>query len=490
MDPPSTPQVAKAKDDDRYRRASSVRPPVPQRWDNTDVWMPRGAKKEERIPAPTDYKPQFDTPAVIYLTPTSGTEKPPLDLFAEHLRFYTSHVTFPPPRKVTYGAKGAPDFESLPKTVELPPAALNPPTKRKRGEGEEGQPAGAERVAPTTVATPVAKDFPVIEKPVVRKKKKSCADAILVCDKCHTTSNVNHNPMMVCKGCFEALHKHCCEPAQDPRDYLCMLCSKEREDLEQYSRLVAEQQAEKQLSRAYYSVENQRRRNLVGFPQFNKPQHLGFFAGDSTHEERAEYFSKFKVNELVNLLIFAEEHVEGGVLANLLASVAKKHSDLPIFNRPDWVNDFRPVEEQPQEASTVPTGAKAQATTSLRKPKNKRHRISAIRKVQDGVATFVEPLIYDVDVHTLPGQWPRPREGLYALLKPEKDDTLMFDDMDEQAFSHFKGPIDSGPPVRPTYIVHTTLVPEVPEKPLPFGAPDNGPDAMDIAIGDEPRLDA
>jgi hypothetical protein len=41
---------------------------------------------------------------------------------------------------------------------------------------------------------------------------------------------------------------------------------------------------------------------------------------------------------MVNLLLFSEEHVEGGVLANLLASVANKHPELPIFNRPDWAN--------------------------------------------------------------------------------------------------------------------------------------------------------
>lgn len=44
------------------------------------------------------------------------------------------------------------------------------------------------------------------------------------------------------------------------------------------------------------------------------------------------------MTDLVNLLLFSEEHIEGGVLANVLASVAKRHQDLPIFNRPDWVN--------------------------------------------------------------------------------------------------------------------------------------------------------
>lgn len=102
------------------------------------------------------------------------------------------------------------------------------------------------------------------------------------------------------------------------------------------------------------------------------------------------------------------------------------------------------------------TGAKAQATTSLRKPKNKRHRISAIQKLQGVIVDRIIP-----DFEELPPLWPRPRQGLYSLLRPEKEDALMYDDEDEHAFSHFKGHLDIGPAIRPTFTVSRDVVDRV-----------------------------
>lgn len=281
MEVPTTFPGIKPEEEDVVMTPNVVQPPVPRVWEHT----PSGPR------APGDTSPESTTPYKLQFRPTSidhvatDTGLTPIlrdfEPFAESPRMRPS---FPPPRELTYGPNGDLGQDKMPKTVEMPPPALNPATKRKREDLSDGQAEPLERVAPTPIATPVARDFPIIEKPVVRKKK-SCADAILVCEQCHTTSNVSHNPMMVCKGCFEAQHKLCVYPTQEPRDYLCYLCRKEKEDLANYNRLMAEQQAEKQLSRVYYSVENQRRRNMVGFAPFNKPQHVGFFAGDSTHEE-------------------------------------------------------------------------------------------------------------------------------------------------------------------------------------------------------------
>lgn len=230
----------------------------------------------------TVYRPQFSLAAIKRITSSSLQQQ------AQVIKRDASAILHQPakePGSLTFGRQGEPDLDSLPKTVSLPLPTLNPATKRKRQNHEPSTVVPEPVAAPLAGSvTPVARDFPVIEKPAVRKKK-SCADAILVCEKCHTTSNVSHNPMMVCKGCFEALHRMCGDPSHDSNDYVCHLCSKEREELEQYKRLVAEQQAEKQLSRAYYSIENQRNRNMAGFSRFNKPQNVGFFAGESTHEE-------------------------------------------------------------------------------------------------------------------------------------------------------------------------------------------------------------
>lgn len=101
-------------------------------------------------------------------------------------------------------------------------------------------------------------------------------------------------------------------------------------------------------------------------------------------------------------------------------------------------------------ASPQPAGAHAKATTSLRRPTNKKHRVSAIRKVQDLAAVALGIVEHEEDI--LPPLWPKVGHGLYAQLGPEEKDAWMYDDDDGEAFSHWMVQGGNGtqivPPVR------------------------------------------
>lgn len=59
--------------------------------------------------------------------------------------------------------------------------------------------------------------------------------------------------------------------------------------------------------------------------------------------QRTAYFSALKKTDLVNLMLFSEA-VHPGLLVDVMASIAKKHPDLPIFNHPDWAQVRGPTD--------------------------------------------------------------------------------------------------------------------------------------------------
>ncbi|ROT41324.1 hypothetical protein SODALDRAFT_331052 [Sodiomyces alkalinus F11] len=210
-------------------------------------------------------------------------------------------------------------------------------------------------------------------------------------------------------------------------------------------------------------VERMREERLALLPEFNKPRLVGFVGGNAPFSQRKAYFSKLKDSDLVNLLLFSDA-IKDGLLIDVLASVSRKHPDLPLFPHPDWdtmgpdewaalSRSGHSVTGTAMATSAPPANANAAntATTTAeaapKRPPNKKPKISAIRKVQESevVGREVEVEVEEEEQEEeeklieepLPQAWPKPGHGLYATLPPERDDPTLRDDNDEEAFSGF-----------------------------------------------------
>lgn len=72
------------------------------------------------------------------------------------------------------------------------------------------------------------------------------------------------------------------------------------------------------------------------------------------------------------------------------------------------------------------------------RPSKKRSKTGGVRKIlKTAPAEVAGQTVDDEDDDVLPESWPKAGHGLYARLKPEKEDLILFDDNDEEAFSHF-----------------------------------------------------
>lgn len=156
--------------------------------------------------------------------------------------------------------------------------------------------------------------------------------------------------------------------------------------------------------------------------------------------------------ELLNILAFCDK-LRPNLLVDLLASVTKRHPELPVFNSPDWPSmlaadapsrrnslSIDPGHRTPQAGTP---GAEGQASATALK--------QAAPPKQTQTVDAADP--WDDDDDFLPPSWPKEGEGMYAALPPEGEDTEHLVDRDEGgAFEGFlvKGDAGGGIKAEPT----------------------------------------
>ncbi|KAK2056173.1 hypothetical protein LY76DRAFT_627857 [Colletotrichum caudatum] len=382
------------------------------------------------------------------------------------------------------------DLSSLPRTLYLPdetPAAVAV-TKRKRANQDEGP---SRRPAAGSLLAPAYPEPEILRRPMPRpptKRKRTTRDdddgggggGGPMCARCKRTSWTDANLIVACASCGEAWHQLCYDhPAVlasggdggGRGGFRCATCEDEEREQAEYQRQIARyreaKQAQAEWRRRQSDVERRREKRLATLPEFPDSRIIGFEGGHASREERREYFENLKKSDLVNLLIFSNG-VYPGLLVDLLVSVSQKHPDLPIFGSPDWV--------QPKAPRQEPQRPRQGNHASLKAPKQ-RSKTGGVRKILKtappapsaaaaaAAATVAgapaadgeqqqrqqqqqqqpQPQEDDLDDDdgdaddddALPESWPKAGHGLYAKLKPEREDPLLFDDNDEEAFSHF-----------------------------------------------------
>lgn len=180
--------------------------------------------------------------------------------------------------------------------------------------------------------------------------------------------------------------------------------------------------------------------------------------------QRSEYFSRYSRKDQLSLLSFWDR-LRPGLLPDLLASISKRHPDLPIFNSPDWATQIasRPP---PKRGLSVESGSRNNnkpASSSGTAPGIVPNGSPQIRSGTPGTPTGAaapqpgEPsrnggAESDVPVEDddlLPATWPKHGEGFYVTLPLEKDDPLLVDGLDDIYHQGFAVEKD-GTRVRPT----------------------------------------
>lgn len=167
------------------------------------------------------------------------------------------------------------------------------------------------------------------------------------------------------------------------------------------------------------------------------------------------------------MLSFCDQ-IQPQLLVDILVSVSRRHPDLPMFDSPDWQATAMaalPPEKQQRRWRPALSSSKPRHGHSLlnSKARHNKGRVTARRPrtVAANTAPKKSPLKRsrlaqevdndqenvqgngveeeDVEVENPPPpMWPQPGEGLYAKLALETDDrSLLADDNDEEAFSHF-----------------------------------------------------
>ncbi|KAK1625489.1 hypothetical protein BDP81DRAFT_452940 [Colletotrichum phormii] len=342
------------------------------------------------------------------------------------------------------------DYSHLPLTLHHPhaepTAALSalpsylPPSgaKRKRTAAEDETSRKSANIP--AYHEPAILRRPVPRPPVKRKRTKDDGSGKRMCVKCNRISETEGNLIISC-GCGEAWHQLCHDP-EIPTDALgsgsskfkCVTCKEEEKQQAKYHRELAKyreaKQEQSEWKKHHNDVERKREKRLATLPEFPKPSLVGFHGGNASSSERREYFSDLKRSDLVNLLLFSEQ-IHTGLLVDVLASVSKKHPDLPIFGSPDWAEPKVRHQQQPR---------RQQDHRPASKPSKQRSKTGGVRKIlktaPTGAADQAAADAEDAE-DALPDSWPKAGHGLYARLGPEKDDPMMYDDNDEEAFSHF-----------------------------------------------------
>ncbi|WQF77390.1 Putative Zinc finger, PHD-type, Zinc finger, FYVE/PHD-type, Zinc finger, RING/FYVE/PHD-type [Colletotrichum destructivum] len=339
------------------------------------------------------------------------------------------------------------DLSTLPQTLHLPDtthtassiiALSQPPSagaKRKRAVGDEGARMSSNLPA---YSEPEILRRPMPRPPLKRKRAKGDGNGHPMCTNCKRTSYTSANRIVLC-SCGEAWHQLCHNPeisdevAADLRRFQCRTCEVEEKEHAKYQRQLAlyreAKQEQAEWKKQHNDIERRREKRLATLPKFPKAEIVGFEAGNASPAERREYFGDLMQSDLVNLLIFSNE-LQPGLLADVLVSISKKHPELPIFGSPNWAQPKVPQQEAQRPRQNNPARPKAS---------KQRSKTGGVRKIlKTAPAEAADPAANEADDDdALPESWPKAGHGLYAKLKPEKEDPFLFDDNDEEAFSHF-----------------------------------------------------
>lgn len=455
-------------------------------------------------PAPIEHRHDVQTPARVS-TPASAIEqqsyRPQFSLATS--RFIMNRhrgttpaspplhlVATPPPPPTPEVApeevKDTPvDYSHLPMTVYLPYAEpkAGPPdllpssgAKRKRAVAEDESSRKSANIP--VYQDPAILRRPVPRPPVKRKRTKDDGSGNPMCVKCNRISATDGNPIVPC-GCGEAWHQLCHDPeiSADALNggsskFKCVTCKEEDKQQAKYQRELAKyreaKQEQSEWRKHHNDVERKREKKLATLPEFPKPSLIGFDGGSASGSEvsvketsknvgsiltrfqRREYFSNLKRSHLLNLLLFSEQ-IQPGLLVDVLASVSKKHPELPLFGSPDWAEPkvvCLPPSPTPSQSKRTNAAQRHRESQSRRqqdhrpasKPSKQRSKTGGVRKIlktaPTGAADQAEADAEDSE-DALPESWPKAGHGLYQRLKSERDDPMLYDDNDEEAFSHF-----------------------------------------------------
>lgn len=155
-----------------------------------------------------------------------------------------------------------------------------------------------------------------------------------------------------------------------------------------------------------------------------------------------------KRGDLLNILSFCDQ-LRPQLLVDILVSVSKRHSDLPVFDSPDWqksLYDSSSVKTEPIKTEPRPMGRLRHGHTTV-KPKARQRQKNAkkaLRRLilaqnEDGAPQAEEEAENkdeEVNEDALPPSWPKAGEGLYSKLPPETEDrTILIDENDDASFS-------------------------------------------------------
>ncbi|KAK1970958.1 hypothetical protein LY78DRAFT_627018 [Colletotrichum sublineola] len=428
-------------------------------------------KAKQPTPAPSSYKRQFSPATSRYVLgrlQQAGDSKPS-----------SSALSAPAVEQlptVPAAAEELPlhcpvDLSTLPRTLYLPDTTsaaarsatiLGPPpptgTKRKRA-AEHEDPRRPANLSPAYPEPEILRR-PMPRPPIKRKRTKDDGNGNPMCARCKRTSWTDANLIVACASCGEAWHQLCYEQPSIVGGFRCATCEEEDQEQAEYQRQLVQyreaKQAQVEWRRRQNDVERRREKRLATLPEFPDSRIIGFEGGDASRDERREYFENLKKTDLVNLLIFSND-IYPGLLVDLLVSVSKKHPDLPIFGSPNWVKPKAPRQEPQRQR---------QGNHARLKAPKQRSKTGGVRKILKTAPVAPAPAATvagvpgaeggpqqqqqqqqpqqqqeeyddDGDDDALPESWPKAGHGLYAKLKPEREDPLLFDDNDEEAFSHF-----------------------------------------------------
>ncbi|GJC92696.1 PHD-finger domain-containing protein [Colletotrichum higginsianum] len=262
---------------------------------------------------------------------------------------------------------------------------------------------------------------PMPRPPLKRKRAKGDGNGHPMCTNCKRTSYTSANRIISD------------EVAVDLHRFQCRTCEVEEKEHAKYQRQLAlyreAKQEQAEWKKQHNDIERRREKRLATLPKFPKTEIVGFEAGNASPAERREYFGDLMQSDLVNLLIFSNE-LQPGLLADVLVSISKKHPELPIFGSPNWAQPKVPQQEAQRPRQNNPARPKAS---------KQRSKTGGVRKIlKTAPAEAADPAANEADDDdALPESWPKAGHGLYAKLKPEKEDPFLLDDNDEEAFSHF-----------------------------------------------------
>ncbi|KAK7226104.1 hypothetical protein V2G26_014107 [Clonostachys chloroleuca] len=261
------------------------------------------------------------------------------------------------------------------------------------------------------------------------------------CSTCRTSVSFEENQVIICQVCGIGRHQQCWSPPVLRADlkratFTCERC--ENTNASQNG-APAEYRGQR--------TEKVRQKRLAMLPAGIvpvKPELVGFGAGAATDHARTAYFQNMRKTDLLNILSFCDQ-LQPQLIVDIMVSVSKKHPNLPMFASPDWHEPFSDPSAPGKIAKRGSARASHGRSLLNSKAKQKIKNTGSARNGTKRQAKKLAPTVEDMPLQltnneedTLPPAWPRAGQGMYAKLVPEVEDrSLLKDDNDEGAFSHF-----------------------------------------------------